>query len=87
MSDAPTRSPSRSPSKKLFFRRKKVCPFSQPEGPTVDYKDVKLLGKFLSERWRIMPRRISGVSAKHQRELSVAVKRARFLALIPYTTH
>jgi len=67
-----------------FFKRKKVCPFSQPGGPKIDYKDVKLLQKFVSERGRIIPRRITAVSAKHQRELAVAIKRARFLALLPY---
>lgn len=67
-----------------FFKRKKICPFSQPNGPKIDYKDVKLLQKFVSERGRIMPRRITAVSAKHQRELARAIKRARFLALLPY---
>jgi small subunit ribosomal protein S18 len=67
-----------------FFKRKKTCPFSQPNGPKIDYKDVKLLQKFVSERGRIIPRRITGVSTKHQRELATAIKRARFLALLPY---
>lgn len=67
-----------------FFKRKKICPFSQPNGPRIDYKDAKLLQKFVSERGRIIPRRITAVSAKHQRELARAIKRARFLALLPY---
>jgi small subunit ribosomal protein S18 len=67
-----------------FFKRKKVCPFSQPNGPRIDYKDVKLLQKFVSERGRILPTRITAVSAKHQRKLAKAIKRARFLALLPY---
>jgi small subunit ribosomal protein S18 len=67
-----------------FFRRKKTCPFSEPNGPRIDYKDVRLLQKYLSERGRIIPRRITAVSAKHQRELALAIKRARFLALLPY---
>jgi len=76
---------SRAPSKKLFFRRRKVCPFSEEGGQVIDYKDVKMLQKFVSERWRMLPRRITGVSARHQRPLAVAIKRARFLALLPYT--
>lgn len=67
-----------------FFKRKKVCPFSQPGGPRIDYKDVKLLQKYVSERGRIVPRRVTAVSAMPQRELAVAIKRARFLALLPY---
>lgn len=67
-----------------FFKRKRVCPFSQPGGPRIDYKDTKLLSKYISERGRIIPRRITAVSAKSQRELAIAVKRARYLALLPY---
>tara|TARA_A100000171_G_C2135969_1_gene150261 strand:+ start:1553 stop:1813 length:261 start_codon:yes stop_codon:yes gene_type:complete len=71
-------------SKKVFFRRRKVCPFSQPNSPKIDYKDVRLLQKYVSEKGRMVPRRITSVSAKAQRELSNAIKRARFLALLPY---
>ena len=67
-----------------FFRRKKSCPFSRPDAPKIDYKDVKLLGGFLSERGKIVPSRITAVSAKKQRELARAIKRARFMALLPY---
>lgn len=67
-----------------FFKRAKVCVFSQPGGPRIDYKDVKLLQRYVSERGRITPRRITSVSAKHQRDLALAVKRARYLALLPF---
>ncbi len=67
-----------------FFRRHKTCPFSGPHAPTIDYKDVKLLQRFISERGKIVPSRITAVSAKKQRELSQAIKRARFIGLLPY---
>ena len=67
-----------------FFRRQKSCPFSGPNAPKIDYKDVKLLQRFISERGKIVPSRITAVSAKKQRQLSKAIKRARFLALVPY---
>jgi small subunit ribosomal protein S18 len=67
-----------------FFRRKKTCPFSGANAPKIDYKDVKLLQRFISERGKIVPSRITAVSAKKQRELAQAIKRARFLGLLPY---
>jgi small subunit ribosomal protein S18 len=67
-----------------FFRRRKTCPFSGPNAPVIDYKDVRLLSRFISERGKIVPSRITAVSAKKQRELSQAIKRARNLALLPY---
>ena len=67
-----------------FFRRRKSCPFSGSDAPAIDYKDVKLLQRYISERGKIVPSRITAVSAKKQRELSRAIKRARFLALLPY---
>ena len=67
-----------------FFRRKKPCPFSRPDAPKIDYKDVKLLGGFLSERGKIVPSRITAVSAKKQRELAKAIKRSRHIGLLPY---
>jgi small subunit ribosomal protein S18 len=70
--------------RKVFFRRRKSCPLSGPNAPAVDYKDVKLLGRFISERGKILPSRITAVSAKKQRRLSQAIKRARNLALLPY---
>ena len=69
---------------KPFFRRKKVCPFSGDNAPTIDYKDTRLLQRYISERGKIVPSRITAVSAKKQRELARAIKRARFLALLPY---
>ena len=70
--------------RKQFFRRKKICPFSGSKDQPIDYKDIRLLSKFTSERGKIMPSRITGVCRKKQRELSIAVRRARFLALMPY---
>ena len=67
-----------------FFRRRKSCPFSGPHAPKLDYKDIKLLQRFLSERGKIVPSRITAVSNKKQRELAQAIKRARFLGLLPY---
>ncbi|MCR9255166.1 MAG: 30S ribosomal protein S18 [Alphaproteobacteria bacterium] len=69
-----------------FVRRRKSCPFSSSTAPKIDYKDVKLLSRFISERGKIVPSRITAVSAKKQRELARAIKRARFIALLPYLT-
>ena len=65
-------------------RQKKGDPIAELRIRVVDYKDEKLLGRFISERGKILPRRLSGVSARHQRQLQVAIKRARYLALLPY---
>ena len=67
-----------------FFRRRKSCPFAAKDAPKIDYKDVRLLQGFMSERGKIVPSRITAVSAKKQRELARAIKRARFLGLLPY---
>ncbi len=67
-----------------FFRRKKTCPFTGANAPIIDYKDVKLLSRYISERGKIVPSRITAVSAKKQRELAQAIKRARTLGLLPY---
>jgi small subunit ribosomal protein S18 len=67
-----------------FFRRRKTCPFSGDNAPKIDYKDTKLLQRYISERGKIVPARISAVSTLKQRELAVAIKRARFLGLLPY---
>ena len=67
-----------------FFRRKKTCPFSGANAPVIDYKDVKLLSRYISERGKIVPSRITAVSALKQRELAQAIKRARTLGLLPY---
>jgi small subunit ribosomal protein S18 len=71
-------------TRRPFFRRRKTCPFSGANAPKIDYKDVKLLQRYISERGKIVPSRITAVSTKKQRELSKAIKRARFMALIPY---
>ena len=71
-------------SRRPFFRRPKSCPFSGENAPTIDYKNVQLLQRFTSERGKIVPSRITAVSAKKQRELATAIKRARNLALIPF---
>ena len=67
-----------------FFRRRKSCPFSAKEAPRIDYKYVRLLQGFVSERGKIVPSRITAVSTKKQRELAKAIKRARHLGLLPY---
>ena len=66
-------------------RRKKVCVFCGKENNEIDYKDVNKLKRYVSERGKILPRRITGNCAKHQRALTVAIKRARHIALMPYT--
>ena len=71
-------------SRRPFFRRSKSCPFSGENAPKIDYKNVKLLQRFTSERGKIVPSRITAVSAKKQRELATAIKRARNLALMPF---
>ena len=71
-------------TRRPFFRRRKTCPFSTPGAPKIDYKDVKLLQRFISERGKIVPSRITAVSNKKQRILANAIKRARFMALLPY---
>ena len=68
-----------------FEDRKKFCPFSQKNSPTIDYKDIKLLSRYISEKGKIVPSRITNVSRSKQKELSVAIKRARFLALMSFT--
>jgi small subunit ribosomal protein S18 len=68
------------------FRRRRVCKFRSEHIDYIDYKDVKLLMQFIPERGKIQPRRLSGTSAKYQRKLQLALKRARELALIPYVT-
>ncbi|CAA6604360.1 30S ribosomal protein S18 [Rhodospirillaceae bacterium LM-1] len=71
-------------TRRPFFRRRKTCPFTGPNAPKIDYKDIKLLSRYISERGKIVPSRITAVSAKKQRELSQAIKRARYLGLLPY---
>lgn len=73
-------------TKKQYFRRKKVCRFCVEKIDDINYKDVKMLTNFISERGKITPRRISGVCAPHQRRLSEAIKQSRNIALIPFAT-
>ena len=68
-----------------FEEKKRYCPFSQKNSPRIDYKDVQLLSRYISEKGKIMPSRITNVSSKKQKELSKAIKRARFLGLMSYT--
>ena len=73
--------------RKTFFKRRKSCPLTGPKAPAIDYKDVKMLQRFVSERGKIMPSRITSVSTKKQRRLSTAIKRARILALMPFVAN
>jgi small subunit ribosomal protein S18 len=73
-----------SGARRPFFRRRKSCPFTGDNAPKIDYKDARLLSRYISERGKIVPSRITAVSAKRQRELAKAIKRARFLGLLPY---
>ena|SRR5688500_217509 len=72
--------------KKFFYRRKRVCKFCVEKLEYIDFKDVKMLQQFIPERGKILPRRISGTCALHQRKLQNAIKRARTVALIPFAT-
>jgi small subunit ribosomal protein S18 len=67
-------------------KKKKVCSFCMEKAETIDYKDYNRLRKFITERGKILPRRITGNCAKHQRQLTVAIKRARNIALLPFTS-
>lgn len=78
--DAPTTS-------KPFFRRTKSCPFKGENAPAIDWKDIKTLSRYISERGKMVPSRITNVSQKNQRELAKAVKRARYMAMLPYVRH
>ena len=84
-SDRP-RSGGGANGKRPFFRRRKTCPFSGINAPKIDYKDTKTLSRYISERGKIVPSRITAVSSIKQRELARAIKRARFLALLPYVS-
>ena len=68
-----------------FEDRKRFCPFSKPNSPKIDYKDVKMLSRFISEKGKMTPSRITNVSSKKQKLLAKAIKRARFLGLMSYT--
>ena len=75
---------STTPRRPDFLRRRKSCPFTGPNAPKIDYKDTRVLSRYISERGKIVPSRITAVSAGKQRELATAIKRARFLGLLPY---
>ena len=79
----PDRGPARDGGRK-FFRRKKVCKFCVEKIDDINYKDVRLLGQFVAERGKIVPRRLTGVCTPHQRRLTAAIKRARNIALLPF---
>ena len=68
-----------------FEERKKFCPFSQKNSPIIDYKDIRLLSRYISEKGKITPSRITNVSSSKQKKLAIAIKRARFLSLMSYT--
>jgi small subunit ribosomal protein S18 len=70
--------------KRYFFRRRKVCKFCADKIDHIDYKDIKLLSQFVPERGKLLPRRMFGTCAEHQRKLTVAIKRARHIALLPF---
>ena len=70
--------------RKQYFRRRKVCKFCDEKIDVIDYKDVKLVGQFVSERGKVLPRRLTGTCSPHQRLLTVAIKRARNIALLPF---
>ncbi|MBU1086752.1 MAG: 30S ribosomal protein S18 [Candidatus Omnitrophica bacterium] len=74
----------KKPSKRTVLFKKKVCRFCIDKADKVDYKDVSKLVKFITERGKIVPSRVSGTCAKHQRKLAQAIKRARFIAILPY---
>jgi len=74
-------------TKRPFFKRKKTCPFTGEGAVAVDWKDIRTLSKFISERGKIVPSRITAVSQKKQRELAKAIKRARFMGLLPYVNN
>ena len=85
-SQRPTGGDKAIAAKKQYFRRKKVCRFCVEKIDDINYKDVKLLNSFISEKGKITPRRITGVCAPHQRRLSEAIKQARNIALLPFAS-
>lgn len=84
-----SRSPRRAGGpggRRQYFRRRKVCKFCAEKIDVIDYKDVKLIGQFVSERGKILPRRLTGTCSPHQHSLSLAIKRARNIAFLPFAT-
>lgn len=84
MIDRAPRRQEQDKKRRPFFRRRKTCPFTGANAPKIDYMDVKLLSRYISERGKIVPSRITAVSSKKQRELAKAIKRARNIALLPF---
>jgi len=80
------RGANKEQGKRYFFRRRKVCKFCADKIDYIDYKDVKLLGPFVPERGKVLPRRMFGTCAEHQRKLTLAIKRARNIALLPFAS-
>jgi small subunit ribosomal protein S18 len=78
------REPGAPPGRKQYFRRRKVCKFCTEKIDVIDFKDVKLIGQFVAERGKILPRRLTGTCSVHQRALTLAIKRARNIALLPF---
>lgn len=74
------------PNRRQYFRRRKVCKFCDEKIDVIDYKETRLLGQFISERGKILPRRLTGTCSPHQRLLTVAIKRARNIALLPFAS-
>lgn len=72
--------------RRQYFRRRKVCKFCEEKIDVIDYKDAKLVGEFVSERGKILPRRLTGTCSPHQRALAMAIKRARNIALLPFAS-
>lgn len=70
--------------RKQYFRRRKVCKFCEEKIDVIDYKDIKLIGQFVAERGKILPRRLTGTCSSHQHELTTAIQRARNIALLPF---
>ncbi|NUN08251.1 MAG: 30S ribosomal protein S18 [Ignavibacteriaceae bacterium] len=73
-------------NKSMMIKTKKVCRFTEAKVKYIDYKDLKMLQKFTSEQGKIIPKRVTGTSAKYQRELAAAIKRARHMALLPFVS-
>jgi small subunit ribosomal protein S18 len=85
-SQRPTGGDKAVATKKQYFRRKKVCRFCVEKIDDINYKDVRLLSAFIAERGKIVPRRVSGVCAPHQRRLNDAIKKSRNIALMPFAS-
>jgi small subunit ribosomal protein S18 len=84
-SQQPTGTDKSVATRKQYFRRKKVCRFCVEKVDDINYKDVRMLNSFITERGKIIPRRLSGVCTPHQKRLAEAIKRARSIALLPYS--